>query len=415
MRRLTVAISLPLLLLGGFLLYALSPREIDAIAPPDRTSFSPIAVERGQRLALLGNCNTCHTSEGGRPYAGGYGVETPFGTIYGTNITPDPETGIGAWSLEAFDRSMRQGIDREGRHLYPAFPYDHFTTISDGDVGALYAFLMTREPVRQPTRENDLPLPLRFRPLLAGWKLLAFREGRFEPDADVTREVDYGRYLVEGLGHCGACHTPRNLIQGERRDAPLRGGLSAGWTAPAIAGEAAAVVPWTQDTLETYLRDGFDPEHGAGSGPMQPVGVNLARTPREDARAMAAYLMTVLEPRPALPPPAPNPAVDASTAALFAGACLSCHDGSLGGGARGMPLDTSTAVHANDPRNLANIVMMGRQPLPGTVGSYMPGFADLLVDQQIEDLIAYVRARYSGLPPFGDVSSAVRDAREATR
>ncbi|WP_062017639.1 cytochrome c [Aureimonas sp. AU4] len=414
MRFLLAAILVPLVLVAGFLAYALSPREIEAIAPPARVSFSPVAIERGQRLALLGNCNVCHTAEGGRPYSGGYGVETPFGTIYGTNITPEPETGIGAWSLEAFDRSMREGIDREGRHLYPAFPYDHFTKISDGDVAALYAFLMTREPVREAARANDLPFPLRFRPLLAGWKLLAFREGRFEPDAAADAEVDYGRYLVEGLGHCGACHTPRNLIQAERRDAALRGGVSAGWTAPAIAGEAAAAVPWTQASLETYLSDGFDPDHGAGAGPMQPVGVNLARTPSEDARAVAAYLMTVLQPRPALPPPLADPAADPATIALFEGACLFCHDGAASGGARGVTLDRSTAVQAEDATNLVNFLFHGRQPAAGSAGSHMPGFAAALTNDQAEALVAYVRARYSGLPPFPDTAEAVRAARRAS-
>src|SRR5438309_7603064 len=178
-------------------------------------SFPREQVAKGEELAHIGNCLSCHTAEGGKPYAGGTPLKTPFGTIYGTNITPDPETGIGGWSLEAFTRAMREGVDREGRHLFPAFPYDHFTKLTDEDVAALYAFVMTREPVRQENRRNSVPLP---RASVGIWKSRYFERGAFKPDPSRSAEWNRGAYLVEGLGHCGACHTPRNKPGAEIKD-----------------------------------------------------------------------------------------------------------------------------------------------------------------------------------------------------
>ncbi len=412
-----LVLGLPILAGAAFLAYALSPPELEAVPTPERAAFAQSAIERGQRVALLGNCNVCHTAEGGPAYAGGYGVETPFGTIHGTNITPDRQTGIGAWSEAAFARAMREGLDRRGEHLYPAFPYDHFTKLSDGDVADLYAFLMTREPVRRENRPNELPALLQFRPFLAAWKLVGLREGRFEPDRGADARLEYGRYLVEGAGHCGACHTPRNLLQAERRGEALQGGMSAGWSAPAIAGPIRVAVPWTQASLETYLTDGFDADHGAGAGPMQPVGANLARTPREDAAAIAAYLLSVMRQETRAPPPEPAPEVEARTrtmpgAALFRGACLSCHGGPASGAARGIPLDRSDTTHAQTPRNLVNFILHGRQPAPGTAGPAMPGFANTLTRAQIADIAAYVRARYSAEPPFARLAETVDELAE---
>jgi mono/diheme cytochrome c family protein len=402
-------LGLPLVAGLAFLAYALSPEAIEPVARPDRAAFSDLAIERGQRLARIGNCQVCHTAKGGPSYAGGYGVETPFGTIHGTNITPDPETGIGTWSLEAFSRALRQGIGAGGEHLYPAFPYDHFTKLSDGDVAALYAFAMTREPVRRANQENDLPAILRFRPLLAGWKLLGFSEGRFEPEPAADARLDYGRYLVEGPGHCGACHTPRNLIQAEKTSQPLEGGLSAGWSAPAIAGRIEVATPWTQPSLETYLRDGYAADHGAAAGPMQPVGVNLARTPAEDAGAIAAYLLSVMqqEKRPAVEPAAAEAAERLPGAPLFAGACAQCHGAAASGTAQGLALEKSGATHAASPRNLVNFILHGRQPSPGGIGPAMPGFAGVLTPAQVADVAAYVRARYSTEPPFAKLGETV--------
>src|SRR5262245_61497099 len=229
-----------------------------AIAPTEsRHDFAPDLVARGAALALIGNCNTCHTASGSMPYAGGRPISTPFGTSCATNITPDVETGIGRWSEEAFRRAMHEGVDRNGFHLYPAFPYDHFTKVSDEDIGAIYAFLMTREPVPAQRPANDLSFPFNVRSLIAVWKLLFFREGRFKPDQTRTAELNHGAYLVDGLAHCGACHTPRNVLGAEATDQRFSGGEAEGWHAPALNGQSTTPVPWSDGQLLTYLGKGL--------------------------------------------------------------------------------------------------------------------------------------------------------------
>jgi len=214
-KRLLIGLAVVLALgLLGFAAIAWKP-AIAPIVPPAAAAFAPDMVARGEVLAGAGYCATCHTAKGGAPYAGGYPMVTSFGTIYSTNITPDPETGIGAWSKDAFRRAMHEGVARDGSHLFPAFPYDHFSKLTDGDVEALYAYMMTREPVRASAPANTIPFPLNIRALQAGWKLLFVRLGRFEPDAGRGPEWNRGAYLAEGISHCGACHTPRNLLGAE--------------------------------------------------------------------------------------------------------------------------------------------------------------------------------------------------------
>ena len=218
-RLLTVIAGLVVLGVLGFFALAWWP-AIAPISPSPPGSFAPDLVAHGEALAGGGFCAVCHTAKGGQTYAGGYPMQTPFGIIYSTNITPDPETGIGTWSEAAFTRAMHEGVARDGSHLFPAFPYDHFTKLSDDDVKALYAYFMTRPPVRSPAKANTIPFPLNIRYLQAGWKLLFFRPGRYEPDAAKSAEWNRGAYLALGLSHCGACHTPRNLLgarKGRRR------------------------------------------------------------------------------------------------------------------------------------------------------------------------------------------------------
>src|SRR5262245_27362462 len=222
---------------------------IAAIDPPAPQSFAPDLIKRGRELAAIGNCNDCHTVRGARNFAGGLPVPTPFGTIYSSNITPDVETGIGRWSETAFARAMRAGVDREGRHLYPTFPYDHFTHVSDDDDRALYAFLMTREKARAPARGNQLSFPYNQRVVVAGWKLLFLRRGTIGADATKSAEWNRGAYLVEGLAHCGACHTPRNALGAERLNAAFSGGDVDNWQAFAINAQSPSPVPWDANAL----------------------------------------------------------------------------------------------------------------------------------------------------------------------
>src|ERR1700733_5765042 len=210
-RLLTVIAGLAVLGVLGFFALAWWP-TIAPISPSPPGSFAPDPVAKGEAHAAGGFCGDCHTAKGGPRFAGGYPMQTPFGLIYSTNITPDPETGIGAYSEAAFDRSMREGVARDGSHLFPAFPFDHYTKLSDDDVKALYAYFMTRPPVRASAPANTIPFPFNIRYLQAGWKLLFFDPGRFQPDSNKGAEWNRGAYLSEGLSHCGACHPPRGLL-----------------------------------------------------------------------------------------------------------------------------------------------------------------------------------------------------------
>ena len=243
--------------------YAWSWRaEIPALAAaPQPNSFSDDQVKRGAQLAALGDCTTCHTTANGRPYAGGLPVPTPFGTIYATNITPDRETGIGSWPEEAFRRALREGVGRKGTHYYPAFPYDHFTLASDDDIAAIYAFLMTREPVKQANKAPDLMFPLNSRLFAAGWQLFFLHKGPYQPDAAKDAEWNRGAYLASSIGHCGACHTPRNALGAEQRGNRFGGGVAENWVGPALNASSPAPVPWTADQLYAYLRNGFADRH----------------------------------------------------------------------------------------------------------------------------------------------------------
>ena len=292
--RIVAGIVAIVLLGGAAAAFAIVWRPaIAAIEPPGPQAFDAALVKRGRDLAAIGNCNDCHTVRGGRNFAGGLPVPTPFGTIFSSNITPDAETGIGRWSEAAFRRAMRSGVNREGQHLYPTFPYDHFTNVSDEDDRALYAFLMTRQPVRAPARENQLSFPFNQRFAIAGWKLLFLRHGTYQPDPSQSAEWNRGAYLVEGLAHCGACHTPRNALGAERNSAQFAGGDVDNWHAYALNDQSHAPVPWDADALFAYLRDGWHPDHGTARGPMAEVVSNLSSVPSSDVRAIAIYMAGV--------------------------------------------------------------------------------------------------------------------------
>jgi mono/diheme cytochrome c family protein len=385
---------------------------IAPVTPQDRASFASQAIARGAALAAVGDCAVCHTARNGRPYAGGRGVPTPFGTVYATNITPDPDTGIGRWSLAAFRRAMRDGIDREGRHLYPVLPYPHFTLASDEDIDAMYAFLMTRDPVVRDTPPNALVFPLNWRPLLAGWNLLFLRPGEWRPDMSQSADWNRGSYLVDAIGHCGACHTPHNVLGAEKGEQALAGGDAEGWYAPALQAGAPAPRTWTVDELGTYLRTGLAAGHGAAAGPMTQVTHQLATVPEADVRAIAVYIASLMPPAPASPAHAHRSPADPEATAMFDGACGACHAANAPMTHNGAPsLMLSTAVSAPTARNVVDVILHGLPWREGHAGPYMPAFASALTDAQVATLAAHVRARYSDLPAWPDVEATVREAR----
>jgi len=427
------------LCVGGALIAALTGA---APAPSNDAKFDATQAAKGAELAAIGNCGSCHTAEGGKPYAGGRPLSTPFGTIYSTNITPDPDAGIGKWSEAEFVRAMHDGVDREGHDLYPAFPYDHFTKVTDDDVKAIYAFVMTRDPARTQRPRNDLTFPANFRASLRAWKTLYFRAGRFEPDPTKSTQWNRGAYLAEGLGHCGACHTPRNVLGAEKLSDPYGGGDAERWLAPAMNEDSPAPLPWTADEIFNYLRYGFDARHGIAAGPMVDVVQNLAKAREEDVRAIAVYIADRMRRpvrqaksndeanafaqlqesaavpgmgRDAIPARSGGVASD-SGAAVFEGACATCHySGSGLQSTKPVPLALTTSVNAPDPRNLIHVVQSGLWPASGERGAMMPGFAAELTDDQLVAVVSYVRERFSRQPPWHDVSQNVRAIRGTER
>jgi mono/diheme cytochrome c family protein len=435
-RRLPVivlgVIAIIILAGGGFALWARQP-AIAPVPPPRAASFDKASVARGAILASAGYCAECHSAPGGKPFAGGYPVPTPFGIIYGTNITPDQRTGIGRWSEAAFARAMHQGIGRNGEHLYPAFPYTHFTRVSDGDVAAIYAFLMTRPPVRNAVPPPRLPFPLNIRLVMAGWNLLYFKDRRFKPDPGRSAAWNRGAYLAEGLGHCNACHGPRNRLGAEIRQARYAGGESENWSAFALDHASPAPAPWTGSQLARYLDGRFARDHGMAAGPMAGVTENLRQIPKADIAALATYILSFEPPASAGRTAQAVAAADrtayrvttaqamnqqgpaATGAAIFAGACASCHY--EGGGQpfyRPVPLGLSSVVSAPDPRDFVNIVMNGIKPPPGAHGRWMPPFGAALNDKQVTLLVRYVRSHFSQKPAWTDIGGTVSQSRKDT-
>jgi mono/diheme cytochrome c family protein len=381
------------------------------IVPPQRSDFPAAEIVRGAELAAIGDCVVCHTAPDGQPFAGGRGVRTPFGTVYSTNITPDPATGIGRWSLAAFERAMRKGVTRDGSHLYPVLPYPHFIHATDEDLVALYAFQMTRQPVRAPTKRSHLPFPFNWRPLLAGWNLLFLRPGVWQPAPGKDVVWNHGEYLVAAIGHCGACHTPHNQLGAEQSGQNLAGGEAEGWQAPALQHDSTAPHAWSVAELERYLQTGYDMDHGAAAGPMAPVTRQLASVPQADAHAMAVYLASLMTSAaaPASPRQVPH---DSAVAAMFAGACGACHAADAPMRQAGAPsLALSTTVNAPTPHNVVNVILFGLPWREGFPGPYMPGFADLLSDEQVVAITAYVRERFSTKPAWPDIPAVVQAAR----
>ncbi len=385
-------------------------RAADSPAPVDAS-----LVARGAQLSAIGNCGYCHTAPGGRPFAGGLGVVSPFGTIYSTNITPDPDTGIGRWSLEDFTAAMREGVERRGTHLYPAFPYDHFSIVTDDDIKALYAFVMSRDPVRARAPRNDLAFPFNLRLSAAAWKVLFFRRETFTPDPAQSEEWNRGYYLAQGLGHCGACHTPRNALGAEKRDEPYAGGDAEGWTAPALNQASPAAFPWTVERLVQYLRRGSEEAHGAAAGPMAPVVHDLSGVPEQDVKAIAVYIAS-LDPRSAeerekaglaaAKRPAPNPAGDPA-AAIYSGACSQCH-GAHRAEHDALNLRLSSALALPTPTNAIRIVRAGIQPRDGERGAWMPAFSGSFTDEQLAALLDYLRERFTGQPAWQDTAGELK-------
>lgn len=374
-------------------------------------------VSRGAYLARAGNCMLCHTERGGTPYAGGRPVETPFGTVFAGNLTPDPETGIGGWSAAHFRRALHEGRSRDGRLLYPAFPYTHFTLVTPADADALFDYLRSLPPVRRPNRSHELRWPYSTQAALAVWRTLYFRQGAHQPEGNRTPEWNRGAYLVRGLGHCGACHGARNVLGATASLLDLSGGLipMQNWYAPSLASPSeASVAGWPLEQTVQLLQDGRSPR-GVALGPMADVVLHSTQyLEPADLRAIAVFLKS-LPPAPTDTDPreVPKPTGQALTvgAKVYQDHCMNCH-GARGEGLRDAypPLAGNRSVTMTEPANLVQVVLHGGFA-PATRGNPrpfgMPPFAVTLTDAEVAAVLGYVRASWGNqAPPVSEVAVA---------
>jgi len=379
-------------------------------------------IERGKYLAEAADCMACHTSQGGKDYAGGLGIRLLFGALYSTNITPNKETGIGNYSDQDFLNAVQRGIRRDGARLYPAMPFTSYTYMTDADALAIKSYLFSLSPMRMMAPANTLTFPFDQRWAMRFWSVLFTRDSRFEPDASQTPEWNRGAYLAEALAHCGECHTPRSLALALDNRKKFAGAVTAGWRAFNISSDqTTGLGAWRDDDIVSYLSIGHASGHGTASGPMgEAVDHSFSKLVPEDVRAVVAYLRSVPAiASPDLPatlaPPAPashrqgGGTPDPRGKMVFEGACVSCHGWT--GESSISPFATLTGSRAvNDPSasNVAQIVISGtRRHTPENAVS-MPSFGNAYSDDEIAAVANYVTAR------FGSKGSQItaRDAAE---
>jgi mono/diheme cytochrome c family protein len=357
-------------------------------------------VERGQYLAQAGDCISCHTMQGGAPFAGGYRLNTPFGYLLAPNITPDAQTGIGNWSADDFYRAMHDGVNKRGEYMYPAMPYDFYAGVTRADIDAIYAYLRSVKPVRNAVDVNHLRFPYNQRLSMVAWRELYFTPRTYEANAAKSPAWNRGAYLVEGLGHCSSCHSPRNQLGAIEKDKQFAGAGIDGWFALNLTSDiATGLGAWTAAEIAKYLGTGTYAGKTTVLGPMAEVVRNsTSHLTAADLAAMAEYLKslpadsTLRAGRQILYPERQHGAT------VYASYCSGCHQAD-GKGVTGKfpPLAGNPVVIAPDPANVFNVILAGI-PARGGYGA-MPGFAKQLSDQQIADLVNYLRASWGNNAP----------------
>jgi mono/diheme cytochrome c family protein len=367
-----------------------------ALAGEDNQAFEKI--ERGRYLAVVGDCGGCHTAPGGAPFAGGVSLETPFGALIGPNITPDVATGVGAWSEEDFRRAMQEGIRKGGARLYPAMPYPAYTKVTRDDVSAIWAYLRTLEPVRNEIQPNQLRFPFNVRqPATSTWDLINFKPGVFQPDPAKSDVWNRGAYLVEGLGHCGTCHTPKNITGGDRGNEALQGALLQDWYAPDLTQDPRiGIGDWSIEEIVRYLKTGAN-SYDIASGPMaEAVSNSTSKMTDADLLAIATYLKdrAPRSARAVASLAAADPRMVAGKA-IYEDRCAACHSQSGAGVQTLFPrLASAPLVQSVDPTNLIRVVLIGSRAVATSAAPTapaMPAFGWNLNDTQIADVVTYVR------------------------
>ncbi len=381
-------------------------------------------IARGEYLARAGDCTACHTAPEGRLFAGGRAMPTPFGTLYTSNITPDPETGIGKWSADDFYKAMHSGRFPDGGLIYPAMPFASYTKVTRADSDAIFAYLRSIAPVNQRNRPHELRFPYDNRQLILGWRTLFFSEGEFKPDPKQSAEWNRGAYLVEGLGHCGMCHSPINALGGTSPSDAFKGGLipMQNWYAPSLtSNREAGLGDWSIQDITDLLQTGVS-ARGVVYGPMAEVVHNsLQYLSDEDIRAMAVYLKGISEPSP---PPAASSALPTTESSLLISLgktvydkhCATCH-GTQGEGKppHWPPLANNQSIEMQSAVNPIRMVLNGGYP-PGTKGNPMPygmpPFAGLLSDNEVAAVVSYIRTAWGnrGTPVSAREANELRSA-----
>ena len=421
-----ILLLLAIVVVGGFFALTHQPTMAEA-APPVAGTFSPQQVQKGRLLAAMGDCAVCHTAPGGKTNTGGLPMASPFGTIFTTNITPDPETGIGKWTYEAFERAMRHGVNRDGQYLYPAFPYTAFTHVKDEDLQALYAYLMSQPAVNQQPPKTSLNFPFNIRPGIAAWNWMYLKKGPLPEDTTKPPEWNRGAYIAEGLGHCSACHTPRDQFAGEKGgEYKFAGTMLDGWSVPPLTSKTSAPMAWTAEDLYAYFKHGFSPRHGSAAGPMAPVIHGLSQQSDADIKALASYIVSFKDPNAKIVDAdayvqsklkEPKLPIDHEGYRLFEGACASCHGdvsdvkSSMFGVRPQLALNTN--LYADSPNNSVLVMLNGIQTAATPATGTMPGFRYNLSDAQIATLLNTMREQY-GLQPWGDLPATVSKLRKDT-
>jgi mono/diheme cytochrome c family protein len=360
-------------------------------------------VRRGQYLVRVGDCAACHTRDGAPPLSGGFGLNTPFGVIYSTNLTSDRATGVGDLTPDQFYAALHEGVGPKGQPIYPAMPYTAFTRVSRADSDAILAFLKTTPAVSYLRPHNRLMFPLNFRILVRGWNLLFFRPGAYLAEPAKSDDWNRGAYLVNGLGHCGACHTPKTFLASDKAGQALQGGNLDNWVAPDLTGNArTGLGGWSVDDILEYLKTGRNGRANAGGPMAQVVSESTSLMSDADLRAMAVYLKD----QPASPSREPRPVdIGAMTrgAAVFSDACASCHLADGRGQPRYFPpLTGDAAVQQADPASLTHMILAGVRTGPTAsrpTPLSMPSFAWKLTDQQIADVATFTRNSWGNHAP----------------
>jgi mono/diheme cytochrome c family protein len=387
-----------------------------AVAADAPQAASQDVITRGAYLARVGDCVACHTAAGGKPYAGGLYVNTPFGQLPTPNLTPDKETGIGTWSDDDFYRAMHLGIRKDGAYLYPGLPYPWFTHVTRDDVLAIKAYLFSLAPVHAPTKPNKLIFPFNIREGIAGWNALYFKPGTFKPDPGKSAEWNRGAYLVEGLGHCADCHTPKNLAQAPIDSEAFAGGKVDDWYAPNITSDPKeGIGTWSQQTIASFLKNGASQGKGVVFGPMaQTVHDSLSHLTDQDLSAMAAYIKTIPPKRNYKLASLQTDGAQPAGEQVYLSYCSSCHQPNGHGIAGVIPnLADNGAVTAQGPQDVIRAID-GGLPAQDTYGP-MPGFATILTPQQIADVTNYVRTTWGNKAPAtatADMASSIQPKTE---